>query len=376
MNNFKDILDSNYNLNSFYTVSNYPVYCGVINDKNINNDIYIDMIYGISKKTGIIQILNIPHDLYIHGSHNKSIGKIWDDLFNLIVKKIFENSRKFNSIIEIGGGSGNLFHKINKHVNFNKYIMYEPNPSFEINDIRFQHINTYFSKNTYLDSPDLIIHSHLLEHIQEPFDFINNITKNMTTNSLHIFALPNMKIQIQKKYCNCIFFEHPNYLSEDYLDIIIHNSGQKIFDKIYYLDHSIIYITKKNYENYDILAYPNLYHKNIQLLNDFFNFYKTHIQTINKIINNFTHVYIFGAHIFSQFLLSFGLKSSNISYILDNDQNKHNKRLYGFNLFVRSPNIIQNQDNCFIILNVSSYKNEIKEQLYNINKTIEIFTIE
>ena len=45
----------------------------------------------------------------------------------------------------------------------------------------------------------------------------------------------------------------------------------------------------------------------------------------------------FGAHIFSQYLIMLGLSTKNIKYILDNNKDKQNKRLYGTDLIVKSP---------------------------------------
>ena len=38
-------------------------------------------------------------------------------------------------------------------------------------------------------------------------------------------------------------------------------------------------------------------------------------------------IYLFGAHVFSQFLIQMGLNTTKIVNILDNDKNKQGKRL-------------------------------------------------
>ena len=77
---------------------------------------------------------------------------------------------------------------------------------------------------------------------------------------------------------------------------------------------------------------------------------------------------MFGAHVFSQYLISFGLRSKKILYILDNDKKKQNKRLYGTNLTVKSPKILSKYKNPLVILKVGVYFNEIKNDITkNIN---------
>ena len=88
-----------------------------------------------------------------------------------------------------------------------------------------------------------------------------------------------------------------------------------------------------------------------------------------KIKNTQNPIFLFGAHVFSQYLLNFGLNSKKIKFILDNDITKQNKRLYGSNLFVRSPKILSKFNKPIVVLKVAAYENEIKRDiLYNINK--------
>jgi hypothetical protein len=74
-------------------------------------------------------------------------------------------------------------------------------------------------------------------------------------------------------------------------------------------------------------------------------------------------VYLFGAHVFSQYLLSFGLDTTHIIGLLDNDPHKHGKRLYGTELQVYAPEVLRNLDNPLVILRAGVYNVEIKSQI-------------
>ena len=79
-------------------------------------------------------------------------------------------------------------------------------------------------------------------------------------------------------------------------------------------------------------------------------------------------LYLFGAHIFSQCLISFGLNVNRIQCIIDNDFNKQNKRLYGTDLKVFSPKILSKDNDPVVILKAGVYDQEIKKDiLENIN---------
>ena len=93
------------------------------------------------------------------------------------------------------------------------------------------------------------------------------------------------------------------------------------------------------------------------------------IKKLNLIITrNTSKVFLFGAHIFSQYLIEFGLNVNKIECILDNDAEKQGKRLYGSKLLVKAPKILKDVDKPLIILKAGTYNNEIKNDiLKNIN---------
>ena len=58
---------------------------------------------------------------------------------------------------------------------------------------------------------------------------------------------------------------------------------------------------------------------------------------------------------------------------MDNSKEKNKCRLYGTNLTIEFPEIIKHNKKCAIILKVASYQDEIKKQLYELNKDVIIF---
>ena len=59
-----------------------------------------------------------------------------------------------------------------------------------------------------------------------------------------------------------------------------------------------------------------------------------------------------------------------ISGILDNDKNKQGRRLYGTNLRVYSPSVLQSLDSPIVIVKAGTYTNEIIDDIVNnINPT-------
>ena len=68
---------------------------------------------------------------------------------------------------------------------------------------------------------------------------------------------------------------------------------------------------------------------------------------------------------FSQYLISFGLQMSKIIRLLDNDPQKHGKRLYGTPFTVFSPEALRGLKKPRVVLRAYVYSAEIKSQILN-----------
>ncbi|EAL2675036.1 SAM-dependent methyltransferase, partial [Campylobacter jejuni] len=103
-------------------------------------------------------------------------------------------------------------------------------------------------------------------------------------------------------------------------------------------------------------------------------YYNCKIQELNLILKNdkTKNIYLFGAHIFSQYLIYRGLAVDRIKMILDNNPNKHKKRLYGTNLYVDSPEILKEDFNALVVLNAGIYNQEIKKEILKLNNNVEV----
>jgi hypothetical protein len=116
-----------------------------------------------------------------------------------------------------------------------------------------------------------------------------------------------------------------------------------------------------------------LYVENKKTYLDFVDYYEKLIEELNNNISTYNgKVFLFGAHIFSQYLIASGLNTEMIAGVLDNDIRKVGKRLYGTHLEVHHPTRLKNMKNVKVILKAGIYNNEIKKDiLENINGETE-----
>jgi len=309
--------------------------------------------------------------LYSESHNYTSVGETWNNYFNLFntkIKTLIENK----NILEIGCPSGKICLKNN---NYNKWFIIEPNKNNNIlfND-KIIFIETFFDENfIFNENIDIIIHSHLFEHIYEPNKFLKKCYDILPENGEMIFGVPNMQYLVENNICLYlgIFFEHTIFLNKENITYLLNNNGFDLIEIIDYENHSTIYHVKKNIteKKYTIdIKIKDYYCHFFCVLND----YKLFINNCNCIIEKTKKdVFIFSASYNTQFLLSMEININKIKGILDNCNEKQNKYLYGFELLVYSPEIIKN-NNCIVILKNGYYFEEVFKQLKKMNPEVEI----
>ena len=250
--------------------------------------------------------------------------------------------------------------------------MIEPNPTVDPN-LPIKVIKGFFDdKFTSNEKFDAVIHSHVLEHVYNPDEFINHKSSFMNEGDLLLFTLPNMQVMLENNYTNCINFEHTIYFTEPYIEYFLNKYNFELIKKQYFRkDHSIFYCAEKVNNTSSSLP-DGLYEKNKITFQNYVNNHLDDVNKINEIINKTDlPVYLFGAHIFSQYLISFGLDTSKIVCLLDNDIKKENKRLYGTFLISKNPKILKDVSEALVILRAGVYNDEVKNDiLTNINSNI------
>ena len=365
-----DIVNNTNDLEHLHTFEDFPIFMG-ITKKDQKEDKKNAMSWWISKSRGMIQLSPlIPlNELYFDAHAAGEVGKIWDQHHTSFSNFVMEH--KIKKVFEIGGAKGILATKCHETKSDLDWKIIEPNPH-PIKNSKAKFIKGFFDENFNHDLKDTtIVHSHVLEHIYDPHTFLKMLSEKIDNNGKIIFSIPNMEMWLKNKYTNCLNFEHTYFLNETYCELFLKFYGFKILNKKYFMeDHSIFYSVEKREKNSLFkLTDKNLYLKNKKLFVDFLNFHKDLIDNLNKKIDeNKNEIYLFGAHIFSQFLINFGLKQDKISAILDNDKSKQLKRLYGTTLEVDSPKILKDRKNPTVILRAGVYNEEIKKDiLTNIN---------
>jgi len=322
------------------------------------------MTWMIDRESGMIQLRDIlPQEIVYPEYHSEAIGSVWDEHRKEFCVFLAKYASK--SILEIGGSNGNLAREfLCRNGSEAKWTIVEPNPSFrECAGITV--VREFFSSRTDLKGAETIVHSHVLEHLLDPNTILMHIHDSLPENGMHVFSIPNLYQYLKNRYSNSINFEHTYFLTEYFADYLLGKAGFSIIEKKYFRQHSIFYATKKRLV-YEAPCLVNHYPEYKSLYLEMIQFYKDEAQRLNTLMHSVKQrIFLFGAHIFSQFLLYCSLDSSGIEAILDNSSIKQGKRLYGTNLNVESPRILKTVDRPIVILKAGEYANEIKTDILN-----------
>ncbi len=344
---------------------------GVTNIES-SKDQFFDQTWVECNICGCIQLLNLPPLLLIYqdNHHTEVVGQVWKNHHDSFASFIaLNNPRK---ILEIGAAHGYLAKELIRKLPNLEYTIVEPDSNLVSPDIKI--IKGYIEDHYFeLKEKDCVVHSHVLEHVHHPVEFINQISNHISIGTDMYVSFPNMEGLIESGGLNSLNFEHTYLLDPDQAETIFINAGFEVLEKKKYLIHSYFYHLKKTkrtqimYQEFNNIKTQSV--KFLRMIESLVEF----VAKSNKLIEAHSGpIYLFGAHVFSQSLIFFGLNTERIVGVLDNASEKQNKRLYGTLYQVSSPSVISGLNNVMVILNASHYQSEIRNQLMSINRNTKI----
>lgn len=328
----------------------------------------------ISKSSGVLQLSGLlPLDLVYSEYHSEAIGGVWEKHHSDFCDFIISNSSG-HSITEIGGSNCRLAELcLEKKPSF-KWRIVEPNAPVN-NHVNIEIHNAFIEdKLELISSSDTVVHSHVLEHLYDPMDFIEKMSKGQASGDRLIFSVPNLLSYLENKFVNTLNFEHTYFLTDEVVMYMLQRSSYKLLNKKYFKNHSIFYVFEKtDLKPTPSIVLENFHERNKGLYLKMITFYKNEVKKLNEIIEQHVgEVFIFGAHIFTQYLTYLGLNPQRILGILDNSDLKCGKRLYGNELRVQKPSAIKGLKTPLVIVKAGQYQEEVESQLREINHTVVI----
>lgn len=366
------VLTGNGPLEPLHSFRNFPVFFGAV-DSPPEEDVVADMEWGMDMTTGMIQLTKlVPLDILYQSQHVDGCGPTWQAYYAEFADYVASFSPKV--VVEIGGGMGVLAKSVTRMIPELEWHVVEPNPAFEPTS-RIHVQREFFDRNTIMPAQaDMIVFSQVLEHAYDPKEFMAMIAHVLRPGGRLVFAYPHLLKWLQEKYTNALNFEHTMLLTDAYIDPLLLALGFKVLDKKVYKDHSFFYAAERLSLEPALqdVVWPDLAHEHRAVFMDFIRYHKDMVLELNKELADVRRpTYLFGAHIFSTYLFSFGLDATRIAGILDNSPTKRGRRFYGSSFLVDSPIILKDKGLVRVILKAGIYTEEIKKDiLTNINPEV------
>ena len=352
------------------TIENFPIMFSCTN-QDPGLDIRADMVWGVGEGNNLIQLLKlVPMGILYRDSHNSgTVGKTWKEHHKKFSDFIKVDA--FNSVLEVGGAAGTLVEEFIKTSEEFSWDILEPSfNGVPHKDSRVHYHSDFFETFQSQKRYDAVVHSHVFEHIYNPLDFLIKASKLLVNKGVQYISIPNMKYWLSEGFSNTLMFEHTFYVDIDVLKSMLAQAGF-VIDRELITDHSI-FVSARKCETIKRCAGSENFSYSEEMFLKFLSGTRSDVKGINDKLNG-KKCYIFGAHIFAQILVEFGLNEDLVVSLLDNDPLKQEKRLYGTSLFVKNPNIIKNVKTPIVIVRAGTYSEEIKSQLREINKDVNFY---
>lgn len=224
---------------------------------------------------------------------------------------------KPKTVVEIGAGAGIFL----KELDAIRRIAIEPSDEAKKIDSSIEVFNEYFSQEKFNLSADLVALRQVLEHIDEPIEFLSQILKSFKkSDKFYMYIeVPNSTLTFRGGRFYDYYYEHCNYFSVASIVNISKLLNMRIIDLSTAMDGELISVLLSS-ENFDPLAIKNrMKSKKTEIL-----------KKLESFVGQNKNILAWGASgNGAQILNSLGVTKDIIPFVIDSDINKHGLFLPG-----------------------------------------------
>jgi predicted SAM-dependent methyltransferase len=328
--------------------------CGInkkIEDKFIGFNVYQCDICGL-----LFTDTDLNEEAY-SGVHSEAVGGIWN-LHHKELSNFIKNEKKDSGFtLEIGPSNNPISRENTIFVDLFEKIPFDLKNNEEYHHARFPDFDSEVKFST-------IIASHVFEHSLDPTKFLLKCKNLLEKNGSIFLSIPNFEIWINEKYWNGITPEHQIYPTIKQVKEICNKLKLKL-KYIKFENHSVFFKISDHLKNNDVKTNDEDLKINewIDSINESVNYLEKELSKYDN-----SNIFITGASHISQYpiLISSKIKE-RISFVLDNSKSKHQKRLYGTEIYCKPFEFIENLKKPLIAVFNSPYQNEMIKQILSIN---------
>ncbi len=288
-----------------------------------------------------------------------------DDAFlNFLKKYLGKNKKKDCSFFEIGCYDGYILYQLKKQ-GFKNVAGCDPSVGARIAIRHGLNVkNEFFNVSKIKDKYDFIIARHLVEHLDNPLQFLKSLENIINENTKIIIEVPNGEFYLKKGLVEVFSHQHIHLFNKFSMQSLVKDTNFGI-EKIKQEGANIYFILSKKKDINKIKKIPLVkrflkkYHHNLKKIKLILKFYKD------------KQIIFYGAGGFCCAAIHlYKIDKKIIHRILDSDKNKINKEFLHIDKKIQRNDINLNSDNLAII--TSYYADDILKLIKkkNISKNI------
>ncbi len=373
---------SNPEMMDFFQLKNIPVFCNVLWEtrKKAMAAPLADIHLAFCKKCGLIYNVAFDNklmqysDSYENSLHFSQRFQKWADQ---TADRLVQQYQLYDKdIIEIGCGQGD-FLEILQHLGNNRVIGFDPSYNPNKTDINSEKPNIKIISKAYSEGfenypADFICCRHVLEHIEEPLQFIKSIRKTIDNkkNCIVYFEVPNALYTFEHLGLWDIIYEHCSYFTAESLARLFLQAGFEPIEIAERYEGQFLTIEARpgrddsNPTTKHQWAIPNMQ----QLINNFQNVYRQKVDswqnTLAQLENKNERVVIWGAGSKGvTFVNTLNISYKQIEHFVDLNNRKLGKFVPGTAQNIVAPDFLKEYCPQTIIIINPIYQSEIKEDV-------------
>lgn len=351
-----------------------------------------DIRLALCPACGFISNISFEPGLQNYLTHNYDATQAYSGTFNsfhqeLALRLIDRYELQGKKIVEIGCGQGEFLDLLcdlggSTGVGFDPAFIegrYEGNAKDRIKIIK----DFYTEENSQQYKADFICCKMTLEHIHEPFDFVNMVASSIRNqpDTVVFFQVPNAQYVLQEFAFWDIYYEHCSYFSQVSLSNLFRLSGLQILNTSFEYDNQYLLIEAKPAKLLD-KSFETRSHELVDLQNDVIDFQSKISEIVNvwreRIRNYFLSgkkIVVWGGGSKAVSFLTTLMLQDEIEYVIDINPNKHGMYLAGTGQKIVSPGFLKEyKPNVIIVMN-PIYISEIQNMLSELGISCDLLSV-
>lgn len=318
----------------------------------------VDQYFCMCSQCGHGQLRNVIDPKFLYGASNynfrtsqsltgRTTADSFVDFFNDRTKDY-----SFKTIIEVGCNDLYLLERLSNRAE--QLIGIDPILRGYDSTEKITVVGDFFENYDCMETVDCILCKDTLEHVEEPYEFLERIVDSGHDNTLFCFGFPLLDVLFDESRFEQIFHQHLNYFSLSSLSYTLDRLGCVIVDYIILHEHwgSIIVLFRKKEkgERNSALRVPI----ETSGIRERYSVFADILSSNGKILDSMRdqeEMYGFGAALMLP-VLGYHLKSdlSCLKCILDEDISKSGRYYINFLVDVRHFDTLKKNDGCTFVI--------------------------